>query len=83
LWVIFALLDPDPDSEYGSGSTGPIKYGSNPDPEPCLVGGRNPVFVLKMCALWLRIIGCWEMMRRVLCWWYPDGRLLAASSCRY
>jgi hypothetical protein len=24
LWVIFALLDPDPDSEYGSGSTGPI-----------------------------------------------------------
>jgi hypothetical protein len=21
LWVIFALLDPDPDSEYGSGST--------------------------------------------------------------
>ena len=23
LWVIFALLDPDPDSEYGSGSTGP------------------------------------------------------------
>jgi hypothetical protein len=34
LWVIFALLDPDPDSEYGSGSTGPIEYGSNPDPEP-------------------------------------------------
>jgi hypothetical protein len=30
LWVIFALLDPDPDSEYGSGSgsTGPIEYGS-------------------------------------------------------
>jgi hypothetical protein len=38
LWVIFALLDPDPDSEYGSGSTGPIEYGSNtdsdPDPDP-------------------------------------------------
>jgi hypothetical protein len=36
LWVIFALLDPDPDSEYGSGSTGPIEYGSitDPDPEP-------------------------------------------------
>jgi hypothetical protein len=30
LWVIFALLDPDPDS----GSTGPIEYGSNPDPDP-------------------------------------------------
>jgi hypothetical protein len=28
LWVIFALLDPDPDSEYGSGSTDPIESGS-------------------------------------------------------
>jgi hypothetical protein len=36
LRVIFALLDPDPDSEYGSGSTDPIEYGSNPDPQPCL-----------------------------------------------
>jgi hypothetical protein len=38
LWVIFALLDPDPDSEYGSGSTGPIENGSNtdPDPKPCI-----------------------------------------------
>jgi hypothetical protein len=39
LWVIFALLalDPDPDSEYGSGSTDPIESGSNPDtdPQPC------------------------------------------------
>ncbi len=34
LWVIFALLDPDPDFEYGSGSTDPIEYGSNPDPDP-------------------------------------------------
>ena len=34
MWVIFALLDPDQDSEYGSGSTGPIEYGSNPDPDP-------------------------------------------------
>jgi hypothetical protein len=33
LWDIFAFLDPDPDSEYGSGSTGPIEYGSNPDPD--------------------------------------------------
>jgi hypothetical protein len=30
LWVIFALLDPDPDS--GSGSTDLIESGSNPDP---------------------------------------------------
>jgi hypothetical protein len=37
LWVIFALLDPDPaDSESGSGSTDPIESGSNPDPQPCL-----------------------------------------------
>jgi len=28
LWVIFALLDPGPDSEYGSGSTDPIESGS-------------------------------------------------------
>ncbi len=35
LWVIFALLDPDSDSEYGSGSTDLIESGSNPDPEPC------------------------------------------------
>ena len=34
MWVIFALLDPDPDSEYGSGSTDPIEYGSNTDPGP-------------------------------------------------
>jgi hypothetical protein len=34
LWVILALLDPDPDSEYGSGSTDPIEYGSNTDPDP-------------------------------------------------
>ncbi len=30
LWVIFALLDQDPDSE--SGSTDPVESGSNPDP---------------------------------------------------
>jgi hypothetical protein len=35
LWVIFALLDPNPDSEPGSGSTDPIESGSNPDPQPC------------------------------------------------
>ncbi len=46
MWVILALLDPDPDSEYGSGSTDPIEYGSNtdpvpdPDPQPC-VNTRN------------------------------------------
>jgi hypothetical protein len=28
LWFIFALLDPDPDSEHGSGSTDQIESGS-------------------------------------------------------
>jgi hypothetical protein len=40
-WVIFALLDPDPDPQFecGSRSSNPA-YGSgihkNPDPQPCL-----------------------------------------------
>jgi hypothetical protein len=34
LWVIFAPLDPDLDSEYGSGSIDLIESGSNPDPDP-------------------------------------------------
>ncbi len=35
---IFALLDPDTNSEYGSGATALIESGSNtdPDPKPCL-----------------------------------------------
>ncbi len=31
-WVIFAPLDPDPDYEYGSGSTDLIESWSNPEP---------------------------------------------------
>jgi hypothetical protein len=34
LWVIFALLDPDPDSEYGSRSTDMIESGSIKDMDP-------------------------------------------------
>ncbi len=49
LWVIFTLLDPDPVAECGSGSTGPIEYGSNtntdpdpdPDPKPCFFKGKR------------------------------------------
>jgi hypothetical protein len=46
LWVIFALLDPDldPDSEYGSGSTDPVEYGSNPDLDPIRI--HNPEKIL-------------------------------------
>ncbi len=33
LWVIFALLNPDQDSESGSGSTALIETGSDPDPK--------------------------------------------------
>ncbi len=43
LWVIFALLSPDPDS--GSGSTGPIESGSNPDPDP------KPCFFRKLSSV--------------------------------
>ncbi len=34
LWVIIAALDPDTDSEYGSGSTDLIESESNLDPNP-------------------------------------------------
>ncbi len=33
VWVIFALLDLDPDSKSGYGSTDLIEKGSNPDPK--------------------------------------------------
>jgi hypothetical protein len=29
------FTDPDPYSNYGSGSNGPMEYGSNPDPKNC------------------------------------------------
>jgi hypothetical protein len=35
LWVIFALLDPDPYSKSVSGSTDLTEFGSNPDPKHC------------------------------------------------
>jgi hypothetical protein len=47
LWVTFALLDPDPDSESGStdpieyGSTDPIESGSNTDPDPQTYGSGS------------------------------------------
>jgi hypothetical protein len=44
LWVIFALLDPDPDSE--SGSTDLIESGSNPDPKHWV--GRHKVSFNKL-----------------------------------
>jgi hypothetical protein len=34
LWVIFDLLDPDPDCESGPGSSDTIEKGSNPDLDP-------------------------------------------------
>jgi hypothetical protein len=51
-WVIFALLDPDPDS----GSTDPIESGSNPDPQTWLLPkelqGKE-----RFCQFWL-----WSLM---------------------
>jgi hypothetical protein len=59
LWVIFARLDPDPDSEYGSGSTDPIEYGSNTDPDP------QPCLQLKSYQSLTKIVRCRdEIMRR-------------------
>jgi hypothetical protein len=48
LWVIFALLDPDPDSEYGSGtgSTDLIESGSNGSGSETLVGREEFPLVL-------------------------------------
>jgi hypothetical protein len=45
LWVIFAFLYPD--SESRSGSTDPIEYGSNPNPDqqPCTI----VLFVASIC----------------------------------
>ncbi len=34
MWVIYALLHPDPDSQSGYGSGDPIESGSNPYPDP-------------------------------------------------
>jgi hypothetical protein len=42
LWVIFALLDLDPDSQYGSGSPDPIESGSNSDPDTDPLTRLNP-----------------------------------------
>ncbi len=57
LWVIFALLDPDPDSQ--SGSTDPIESGSNPapDPQPYSVLMLLPVFRCTRLAGWIQIRG--------------------------
>jgi hypothetical protein len=46
LWV-FALLDLDPDSEYGSGSTDLIESGSNTDPDPKPWSSHYLIFLLK------------------------------------
>ncbi len=49
LWVIFALLDLDPDSESGFGTTDPIESGSNPatdtDSDPIRI--RYPGFFIR------------------------------------
>jgi hypothetical protein len=47
LWLIFALLNLDPDSEIGSVSTDLIESKSNPDPQQCtkLRGVPSQVYV--------------------------------------
>jgi hypothetical protein len=56
LWVIFALLDSDPDSESGSGSTGPIESGSNPDPTPCKLQEKPSALKIEQPALKKNVI---------------------------
>ncbi len=52
-WVLFALLDPDLDYEYGSRSTDLIESGSNtgpepyPHPQPCLVHENTSLSILR------------------------------------
>ncbi len=56
MWVIFALLDPEPDS--GSGSTDPIEYGSNtdPDPQPWIFDQKNVLLEILKIILSLKIL---------------------------
>ncbi len=66
LWVIFALQDPDPDSEYGSGSTDLIESGSNQDPKPWHLHSSNSspltgswlTFILSGRCLTIFILAC-------------------------
>jgi hypothetical protein len=48
LWVIFALLDLDPNSEYeyGSGSIDLIESGSNRDPDPKHCSGIKKMIII-------------------------------------
>ncbi len=48
LWLIFALLNPDLDSEYGSGSTDLIESGSNLDPGPKPCRHPSPRWILQV-----------------------------------
>ncbi len=66
MWVIFALLDPDPYPDSESGSTGPIESGSNPDPDP------KPWILLDILLTELLFyfrISSWSV-RRWPCAWY-------------
>jgi hypothetical protein len=60
LWVILALLDPDPDSEYGSGSTDLIESGS---------GSKTLIHTKRItkngCEVILKVLG--EIYRGVEC----------------
>jgi hypothetical protein len=71
LWVIIALLDPDPNSESGSGSTDPIESGSNPDldPQPCLFDQKifdffsfNFIIIFLLTTGW--VVSCWSTRAR-------------------
>jgi hypothetical protein len=52
LWVIFALLNPDPDSESGSGSTDPIESG----PGSATLVNKYTVYTYTVCKGGERVI---------------------------
>jgi hypothetical protein len=55
LWVIFALLDLDQDSESGSGSTGRIESGSGPGTLPSFQLIRACTVIGYRKSVWVRL----------------------------
>jgi hypothetical protein len=58
MWVIFALLDPNPDPEPGYGYTDLLESGSDPDPKRCsTVAERCLILIVKLIKIKISDIG--------------------------
>ncbi len=79
LWVIFALLDPDPDSEYGSGSGSETLVGT-----PSQLGKKvPPASVRNLC--WRPLFSCFIQhypLARDLIGWFRYVLFLVVKWCR-